>query len=244
MTPFDLSGHQALVTGSTRGIGRSLALGLEQAGAEVLLHGLPCGEDSCPEALREDLCEPGAPERLMAKALEAKPLLDLLVCNAGGFFDVPFSGMDRARWEKTMRLHLEAPYFLIQAFSRSLQARGKGARQGGAARGRGGDCGIDQRFPRRGRLNGLRHFQGRPSDDDPHPCRGAGAPWDSREQQRPGPGADPAHLWMDGSRSSEGGRLPEKNSRRPYRRTLRLFWALRVSLQSGRCLHDRADACR
>ena len=33
-------------------------------------------------------------------------------------------------------------------------------------------------------------------------------------------------------------------SRRPYRRTLRLFWALRVSLQSGRCLHDRADACR
>jgi len=126
MTSFGLTGHQALVTGSTRGIGRALALGLEQAGAEVLLHGLPDGEDSCPEALREDLCESGASERLLAKALEAKPDLNLLVCNAGGFFDVPFSQMDRSRWEKTMRLHLEAPYFLIQAFSRSLQARGKG----------------------------------------------------------------------------------------------------------------------
>jgi len=123
MTSFGLTGHQALVTGSTRGIGRALAMGLEQAGAEVLLQGLPSGEDSCPEALREDLCEPGAPERLMAKALEAKQGLDLLVCNAGGFFDVPFPGMDRARWEKTMRLHLEAPYFLIQSFARSLAAR-------------------------------------------------------------------------------------------------------------------------
>ena len=126
LNPFGLSGHQALVTGSTRGIGRALALGLEQAGAEVLLHGVPAGEDSCPDALREDLCEPGAPERLLAKALEAKPGLDMLVCNAGGFFDVPFSDMDRPRWEKTMRLHLEAPYFLIQTFARSLKARGKG----------------------------------------------------------------------------------------------------------------------
>jgi NAD(P)-dependent dehydrogenase (short-subunit alcohol dehydrogenase family) len=122
MKPFDLSGHQALVTGSTRGIGRALALGLEQAGAEVLLHGLPGAGDSCPEALLEDLTAPGAPERLLERALEAKPNLDLLVCNAGGFFDVPFSEMDRARWQKTMNLHLEAPYFLIQSFARSLGA--------------------------------------------------------------------------------------------------------------------------
>jgi NAD(P)-dependent dehydrogenase (short-subunit alcohol dehydrogenase family) len=123
MKPFDLSGHQALVTGSTRGIGRALALGLEQAGAEVLLHGLPEAADSCPETLLEDLAAPGAPEHLLGKALEARPNLDLLVCNAGGFFDVPFSEMDRARWQKTMSLHLEAPYFLIQSFARSLGAR-------------------------------------------------------------------------------------------------------------------------
>lgn len=123
MNPFDLTGHHALVTGSTRGIGRALALGLEQVGAEVLLHGLPGAEDSSPEALREDLAGPGAPERLLEKALKAKPDLDLLVCNAGGGFDVPFPDMDRARWDKTMRLHLEAPYFLIQSFARSLGAR-------------------------------------------------------------------------------------------------------------------------
>jgi NAD(P)-dependent dehydrogenase (short-subunit alcohol dehydrogenase family) len=123
MNPFDLSGHHALVTGSTRGIGQALALGLERAGAQVLLHGLPGAGDSCPDALREDLTLPGAPERLLQKALEAKPDLDLLVCNAGGFFDVPFPEMDRARWEKTMRLNLEAPYFLIQSFARSLGTR-------------------------------------------------------------------------------------------------------------------------
>jgi NAD(P)-dependent dehydrogenase (short-subunit alcohol dehydrogenase family) len=123
MNPFDLSGHYALVTGSTRGIGRALALGLKGAGAEVLLHGLPDAEDSFPEALREDLATTGAPERLLEKALVAKPDLDLLVCNAGGFFDVPFSNMDRARWDKTIRLHLEAPYFLIQSFAHSLASR-------------------------------------------------------------------------------------------------------------------------
>jgi gluconate 5-dehydrogenase len=36
---FDLSGRRALVTGSSRGIGATLAAGLADAGAEVVLHG-------------------------------------------------------------------------------------------------------------------------------------------------------------------------------------------------------------
>ncbi|MDN3312094.1 SDR family NAD(P)-dependent oxidoreductase, partial [Microbacterium oryzae] len=36
---FDVSGRLALVTGSSRGLGRSLALALAEAGAEVVLHG-------------------------------------------------------------------------------------------------------------------------------------------------------------------------------------------------------------
>ena len=114
-----------MVTGSTRGIGLALASGLEVAGAQVLRHGLPSDGEAQPGAILEDLCEPGASGRLLEKALGAMPDLDILVCNAGGFFDVPFPEMDRSLWEKTMRLHLEAPYFLVQAFARSLSEQGK-----------------------------------------------------------------------------------------------------------------------
>lgn len=37
---FDLSGHRAFITGSARGIGRAIALGLAEYGAQVIVHGV------------------------------------------------------------------------------------------------------------------------------------------------------------------------------------------------------------
>lgn len=123
MNSFSLNGRTALVTGSSRGIGLAAGLALHQAGAKVVFHGRDPSPSAVPaEAiyLIEDLAAPGAGQRLAASAFQAAPDIDLLVCNAGSFFDAPFLDMDEERWDRTMNLNVKVSYFLIQEFARRL----------------------------------------------------------------------------------------------------------------------------
>lgn len=125
MNAFSLTSNAALVTGSTKGIGHAIAVGLRDAGADVIFHGskrpdnFPAGDRFLPA----DLFAPEAPAALVAAAFRERPGLDLLVGNAGSFFDVPFLEMDANRWERTMNLNVRATYFLVQAFARELVSR-------------------------------------------------------------------------------------------------------------------------
>lgn len=56
------------------------------------------------------------------------PGVDLLVNNAGTFVDVPFLEMDLARFETTMRLNVQVPFFLTQAFARRWVREGVAGR--------------------------------------------------------------------------------------------------------------------
>lgn len=123
---FSLAGRAALVTGSSRGIGASIGRGLAAANAEVVFHGNTTPPGALPSGavfLTADLQEADAPRRLIAEAFRAKPALDLLVANAGGFFDTPFFQMGAVEWERTINLNVRAAYFLVQAFARELAAR-------------------------------------------------------------------------------------------------------------------------
>lgn len=113
---MSLEGRAALVTGSSSGIGLGIARAFQRAGARVLLHSHAPFED----ALVADLTTPDAPAALIDAAFAREPGLDLLVSNAGSFFDVPFLEMTPERWEKTIALNLRSAYFLIQAFARRL----------------------------------------------------------------------------------------------------------------------------
>jgi NAD(P)-dependent dehydrogenase (short-subunit alcohol dehydrogenase family) len=126
MKAFSLAGSSALVTGSSKGIGLAIAQGLHQAGAEVVFHGNRGQPPELPSNcafVKGDLSDASAAATLVADALKLKPGLDLLVCNAGSFFDAPFLDMDVARWEQTMNLNVRAAYFIVQAFARELVAR-------------------------------------------------------------------------------------------------------------------------
>jgi NAD(P)-dependent dehydrogenase (short-subunit alcohol dehydrogenase family) len=131
-----LQGHAALVTGSTKGVGRAIAEAYAAAGADVLIHGRSRGAepDEAVAACRAkgveadfvaaDLSQPDADAPLFDAAVAAMPHLDILVNNAGQFFDLPFEEMTRDRFGRTMRLNVESAYFLTQSFAKRWIAQG------------------------------------------------------------------------------------------------------------------------
>ncbi|MBL9214040.1 MAG: SDR family oxidoreductase [Opitutaceae bacterium] len=126
MNPFSLSGHTVLVTGSSQGIGLGIARGLQAAGARVVFHGKdapPPGLGAGDVFLPGDLLREDGPGALVRAAFAAAPGLDLLVCNAGSFFDRPFLEMDAALFDRTLGLNVRANYFLMQAFARAMVER-------------------------------------------------------------------------------------------------------------------------
>jgi glucose 1-dehydrogenase len=129
---IDLNGHSALVTGSSKGVGRSIAEAFAAAGANVVIHGRSrdrAAEEvlsTCKsrgvraEFVAADLMQQTLPtvDRLFADAIAAVPGIDILVNNAGTYIDKPFQEMDGDTYERTMRLNVAAPYFLTQRFAR------------------------------------------------------------------------------------------------------------------------------
>src|SRR5215467_13621559 len=104
MLTIDLTGKVALITGSSRGLGRHYALYLARAGADVIIHDVnesaaaEFGEAASGPAVAEeiralgcrsaffsaDLTDPAQAERLVRQALEICGHIDILVNNAGG----------------------------------------------------------------------------------------------------------------------------------------------------------------
>jgi NAD(P)-dependent dehydrogenase (short-subunit alcohol dehydrogenase family) len=139
---IDLRGHAALVTGSTQGVGRSIAESLAKAGANVVIHGHATAAEAAPavEACSDsgvhaanitgDLAgeTETCVEAVFRAAIDAMPDIDILVNNAGSLFDVPFLEMTHERYERTMRLNVAAPYFLTQKFAQRWVERGVAGR--------------------------------------------------------------------------------------------------------------------
>jgi len=130
--PFSLAGHCALVTGSTQGVGAAIAIAIARAGGNVCLHGLSVDQHAqqtlaaCQRygvevaMVTSDLTDPAEEmaESLADRVAEVMPGVDLLVNNAGTFIDLPFLKMTRSRYQQTMRLNVDAPFFLTQEYAR------------------------------------------------------------------------------------------------------------------------------
>ena len=136
-----LQGRTALITGSSQGVGRAIAVAMARAGAAIVTHGLLPGDaEATAEACREtgaqaeaicgDLCssDDTAAGELYAAAMAANPAIDTLVNNAGVYCDRPYLEMDFATYARTLQLNLQAPFFLTQRFARHWVAEGIGGR--------------------------------------------------------------------------------------------------------------------
>lgn len=126
MTRFDLTGKKAIITGAGRGIGKALAVGLAEAGAQVavvsrtesdlqeVVQAIEAnGGVACPIAA--DVTEAGAAEKVVAQALDALGGLHILVNNAGMNIRKKAHEVSEAEWDRIMDLNLKAAFFLSQA---------------------------------------------------------------------------------------------------------------------------------
>jgi NAD(P)-dependent dehydrogenase (short-subunit alcohol dehydrogenase family) len=134
MSLFDLSGRVAVVVGGTSGIGRTLALGLADAGADVVATGRreALVREVAGEIERKgrrtivcasDVGDMPSLERLRDEALEAFGKVDILLAVAGMTKKTPTLDQDEADWDRVIATNLTGTLRACQVFGRHMIER-------------------------------------------------------------------------------------------------------------------------
>ncbi|RDG30376.1 SDR family oxidoreductase [Streptomyces corynorhini] len=142
---FDISGQVALVTGSSRGIGRALAQGLLEAGCTVVLNGrdadaLERARAELAEAVAEtgtsatgtvlaesfDVTVPGAVAEGVARIEERVGPIDILVNNTGAQHRAPLTEFADADWYRLLDTNLTSAFLVGREVARRMTPRGHG----------------------------------------------------------------------------------------------------------------------
>nr|WP_295983119.1 SDR family oxidoreductase [uncultured Agrobacterium sp.] len=134
---FDLSGKTALITGSSRGLGRAFAEGLANAGARVILNGVDAkrleeaatamrsaGRDVLMAAfdVTDEAAVIAAFERLDRDGIR----VDILVNNAGIQFRKPMLELETADWRRVIDTNLTSAFLVGREAARRMAERGSG----------------------------------------------------------------------------------------------------------------------
>ncbi len=134
-----LKNRNAIVTGSTSGIGRGIALRLADKGARVMINGF--GEQADIEALLDDLQQrsgqpalyspadmtmPQEIEAMVRTAEEEFGSVDILVNNAGIQFVSPVEEFPVEKWDAIIAVNLNSAFHTIRAALPDMKSRGRG----------------------------------------------------------------------------------------------------------------------
>ena len=135
-----LQGKNAVVTGSSKGIGRAIATRLGRDGANVIVNynSDPKGAEEAvkeirafgvrAEALKADLGSVPSVESLLTTAIETLGSLDILVNNAGIEAHAPFWDVTEADFDRVLAVNLKGVFFASQAMVRHLRATARTGR--------------------------------------------------------------------------------------------------------------------
>jgi len=126
---FDLTGKKAIVTGSSRGIGRGIALALARQGTDVIINYRSSqkeaeavveeirkiGRDSL--AIQADVSRKSEVEKMVAETVEKFGKIDVLVNNAGIAVFKPFDQLTEEDWDQTLAINLKSQFLCIKAIA-------------------------------------------------------------------------------------------------------------------------------
>ena len=135
---FDLSGKTALVTGCNKGIGKGMALGLAEAGADVIgvsgsmpLQGSEIEKEVLQlgkkfKAYQADLSDRKSLYGFIQKVLQENAAIDILVNNAGTILRKPAAEHPDEYWDKVLAINLDAQFILAREIGKQMLQRGNG----------------------------------------------------------------------------------------------------------------------
>jgi len=133
---FKLDGRVALVTGASRGLGQAMAIGLAEAGADIVAVSSSGDAVELAERIRPtgrqlwtircDLSQPQDRVGLIDRVLAQTGHLEILVNNAGISHRHPPEDYPLASWHQLMEVHLHASFDLSQQAARPMLERGRG----------------------------------------------------------------------------------------------------------------------
>lgn len=135
---FDLTGKVALVTGGSKGLGKAMARGFAEAGADIVISSRHANEleQALPEILAgtnargrwfvADMIDRADVDRLAASALEAFGRVDVLVNNAGSNIPQAVDEIDDAKWDQIVELNLTSCMRLTRALVTQMKSRNWG----------------------------------------------------------------------------------------------------------------------
>lgn len=136
---FSLKGKTAIVTGGGRGIGKFIARGLAEAGADLVISSRKLSnlqktaveiEQDCRTRVVPVACDLAKEESidgLVKAALENFPKIDVLVNNAGVTWGAPTLDFPLERWDQVFNINVRALWILTQKVARIMKEQGGGS---------------------------------------------------------------------------------------------------------------------
>lgn len=137
---FRQDGKRALVTGGSRGLGRSMALALAEVGADIIITGRTRDTlDSTATEIRAlgrqawtikaDMADPAACETAVAQVLRDLGPIDILINNVGNREqNIPIAEEPLATWQRLIDLNLTSCFIGTKLVGAAMLERGKGGR--------------------------------------------------------------------------------------------------------------------
>ena len=132
---FDLTGKVAIVTGGFQGLGRGMAIGLAEAGADVVLvdrqdaietAGVIRSMGRKAITIAADLMSIEPIPSIVQKTVDAFGKVDILINNAGTIRRTPAIDYSEKDWDEVMALNSKTVFFLSQAVARDMLKRKSG----------------------------------------------------------------------------------------------------------------------
>ena len=133
------AGKTAIVTGSSRGVGRATALRLAEGGTNVVVNYLSNDAEALESvemcknkgvgaiSVRADVSEFAGAQEIAKQTLERFGRIDLLVCNAGVWDGAPIEDMSEELWNKVINTNLKSAWAMTKACVPAMKKRASGA---------------------------------------------------------------------------------------------------------------------